>query len=704
MNHMQTILRYLLVVIGLGVGSVQAQPSVRDSLQHRLEEISGEGGPSTLCRLAEGYLRDSLDLSIAYSQQALSLATQLSQPASQAQAYDLMGRAYMLKGNQFLAAECLEKGVQLARKLDQPGQLAHLLNTLGILHARQGKFETALDLLAEARPIWEKLGDQLRASYLLINLGSLQMELQHYDQAINNFEEALEQAARLDNARLKSFAINNLGSAYEKLKRYDRALDYYEQALALKDQLPNSGSAESSTLGNIHSVLIEQGKEAEAEKIYLRALKLVQQSGNQNTLQSLLKQRGDAMLKLGKHREARDLLQQSLGLAQGANFLPEQAYLYEQLAKNAAAMGQHAEAYAHQIQASNTRQRIYDKESADRMAEMQARYQLTEMEKQVATLQAVQRTKELQLLALLAVVALFVVALLALYGRYLHRRRTQALVEQRNEEIEKQNHLLGVKNREIKQQYERLEEQGHAIQVQNQQLLQSNEELGQLAYAASHDLREPLRTITSYLQLIERRNGHQLDEGGKEFLQYATQGARRLQELLSDLLEYSHVGRANPQPTKVYLEKLIQEVVDQLNSRISEAGATVHWDNLPAIQGYPSELYLLFQNLVGNAIKFKRTDIQPEVVIEARQEGNYHLISVKDNGIGIEMQHRERVFQMFQRLHQREDYEGTGVGLTLCQKVVRNHGGHIWFDSVPGEGTIFWIKLPSRLPQSLSMQ
>lgn len=678
-------------------------PAKREEMKEALQSSGQEARLEQLFRLSESYLRDSLDQSIHHSQAALNLATALRLTTQQAKAYDLMGRAYLLKGNQLLAKECFEKGLQLARKNGAQAQVAHLLNSLGVLCLRSGDYEAGLKYLTEARPIWVELGDPMRAAYLLINIGLLQDKLGHFDAAVRALEQALVEMDQANNPRLKSYALNNLGAAYERAKQYPTALTYYQQALALKSELKLSPASEITTLGNIHNILVELGREAEAEQVYLQALAITQQHQDRASLQHLLRQRADALLALGQLSTARQLYEQSLELAQEFDRKEAQMSLYRQLAKTAEAQERWADAYRFEQEHGALQQDLYDQENADRMAEMQARYELTEMEKRVATLQAVQRSKELQLLVLLAVVALFVVALLALYNRYRLRRRAQRLMEQRNEETERQNQLLALKNQEIQHQNRRLEEQGHAIQAQNQQLQQSNEELGQLAYAASHDLREPLRTIASYLQLLQRRYGDRLDDTGQEFLGYAVQGASRLQDLLSDLLEYSRVGRMNLPSAQVHLNEVVQRVEENLRSRIDDAGAKLHAAALPSLQGYPTELYLLFQNLISNAIKFRRMGIVPEIRIDAREEGSYHLISVQDNGIGIEMRHQERVFQMFQRLHLRDAYEGTGVGLTMCQKVVRNHGGYIWFDSTPGAGTTFWIKLPKRLPQSLQL-
>ncbi|AEH39234.1 PAS domain S-box protein [Halopiger xanaduensis] len=225
-------------------------------------------------------------------------------------------------------------------------------------------------------------------------------------------------------------------------------------------------------------------------------------------------------------------------------------------------------------------------------------------------------------------------------------------------------------------------------------LEESNERLEQFAYAASHDLQEPLRMVTSYLQLIEKRYADAFDEDGEEFLEYAVDGAERMREMIDALLEYSRIETRGDPFEPVDLNEILEDVRTDLQVQIAESDADITVEELPHLEGDASQLRQLFQNLLDNAITYSGDD-PPLIHVDADRRGNEWVISVEDNGIGIEPDKQERVFTVFDRLHSREEYDGTGIGLALCQRIVERHGGEIWVDSEPGDGATFSFTLPA---------
>ncbi len=226
-------------------------------------------------------------------------------------------------------------------------------------------------------------------------------------------------------------------------------------------------------------------------------------------------------------------------------------------------------------------------------------------------------------------------------------------------------------------------------------LKRSNEDLERFAYVSSHDLQEPLRAIVSYTQLLERRYKGQLGSDADEYIHYIVDGGKRMQALIHDLLEYSRVvNRGRPFET-ADTEAVLAAVVQDLRSGIEESGAVVTYDPLPAVLADPTQLKQVFLNLIANAIKFRREDEPPRIHVAAERTGEMVRFSVRDNGIGIEPQYRDRIFVIFQRLHGREQYEGTGIGLPLCKRIVERHGGTIGVESEPGTGSTFYFTLPA---------
>jgi signal transduction histidine kinase len=230
------------------------------------------------------------------------------------------------------------------------------------------------------------------------------------------------------------------------------------------------------------------------------------------------------------------------------------------------------------------------------------------------------------------------------------------------------------------------------------ELERSNQELQQFAYVASHDLQEPLRMVTSYLQLLELRYQDRLDADALEFIAFAVEGATRMHELIQGLLAYSRVGTHGAPLQRSDTEATLALTLDNLQVAIEESGAVVTHDPLPAVMADPIQLGQLLQNLIGNAIKFRGKKV-PYVHIGAERtesdDGRAQwLFSVRDNGIGIDPQYGERIFLIFQRLHARDEYPGTGIGLALCKRIVERHGGRIWVESQPREGSTFYFTLP----------
>jgi PAS domain S-box-containing protein len=225
------------------------------------------------------------------------------------------------------------------------------------------------------------------------------------------------------------------------------------------------------------------------------------------------------------------------------------------------------------------------------------------------------------------------------------------------------------------------------------ELRQSNEDLERFAYVASHDLQEPLRMVTSYLQLVEQRYTQQLDNDAREFIAFAVDGASRMKTLIDDLLAYSGIQRNQSEFERVSLQAVLDHVLYNLQLTIEDTDAIITYDTLPELNANRAQMTQLLQNLIGNALKF-RGERAPKIRIEAkREQSNWH-ITVSDNGIGIEVEYLERIFVIFQRLHARNEYPGTGIGLAICKKVVEKHGGHIYARSLPGEGTTFHIIIP----------
>ena len=298
---------------------------------------------------------------------------------------------------------------------------------------------------------------------------------------------------------------------------------------------------------------------------------------------------------------------------------------------------------------------------------------------------------------------LFVIAALLFVGAFISSY-TGNLLRENKEKLRRQNAELAQAKEAAEKARDELEqrvkERTLELVVANEQLhrmtedlIRSNKELEQFAYVASHDLKEPLRMVTSYVQLLSQRYRDKLDQNAKDFIDFATNGATHMYQLINDLLAYSRVGtRENPFEL-VDCEEVFHKSVNNLKVAVEESGAQVTHGPLPRTIADFAQLEQLFQNLIGNGIKFHGKE-PPRVHISASPNGDHWIFSVRDNGIGIAPEYKERIFIIFQRLHAKDKYPGTGIGLAICKKIVERHGGQIWVESEAGKGATFYFTLP----------
>ncbi len=250
--------------------------------------------------------------------------------------------------------------------------------------------------------------------------------------------------------------------------------------------------------------------------------------------------------------------------------------------------------------------------------------------------------------------------------------------------------ILAIKDvTEQKLAEEKLYQANHSLREKTKELSVSNAELEQFAFVASHDLQEPLRMITGFLSLIEKKYDSVLDEKGKEYIRFATDGAMRMRKIILDLLEFSRVGSLDLKRDEIKMNQLLEEVLALNNKLITENNAQIEIFDLPVVMAVQSSMRQLFQNLINNAIKYKKKDARPEIIISSSEDEHYWYFNIQDNGIGIHQEYTEKIFNIFQRLHSKDEYSGTGIGLAICKKIVEDHGGEITVESEEGKGSTF---------------
>ncbi len=285
---------------------------------------------------------------------------------------------------------------------------------------------------------------------------------------------------------------------------------------------------------------------------------------------------------------------------------------------------------------------------------------------------------------------------LARIANQLNIRQLQHQLAEKNARLELLNEELTRSNAELKQLHDQTAEQNAQLQVLNLELTRSNAELEQFAYIASHDLQSPLQVIIGNAELLSRKYEAILGADAKRYIRELVKAGLRMRQLIQDLLSYSRVGSGTPKFALTDCQTLLEEVLANLRSEISSSGACITHSQMPKVMGNDTQLIQLFQNLIGNAIKFRHPSVTPQIEISAQvQNGGEWLLAVRDNGIGIDPQHFQRIFEAFQRLHSYDSYPGTGLGMAICKKIVERHGGRIWVESQLGVGTTIYFTIPA---------
>lgn len=247
---------------------------------------------------------------------------------------------------------------------------------------------------------------------------------------------------------------------------------------------------------------------------------------------------------------------------------------------------------------------------------------------------------------------------------------------------------------------DKLKKLNRDLKTRAEELAISNAELERFAYVASHDLQEPLRMVSGFMNLLEKKYRDQLDEKARQYIQFAVDGSGRMRRIILDLLEYSRIGKNKVKYEEVDLNKILDLIVQQNQSKIERTGAELNIPDLPVIKAAASSLEQMFQNLISNALKYRHSERKPVIRVDWEEQQTHWQFSVSDNGIGIESRYYEKVFDVFQRLHNKDEYTGTGIGLAICKKIAENYGGEIWVESDYPKGSTFYFTICKNLEQS----
>lgn len=507
------------------------------------------------------------------------------------------------------------------------------LKNIAIVCGVKSNYKIGMQYFLDALDKSEEIGFRQNIVQILINIGTIYAHLFNYGEAIRRYQQVLENHDDILDSRSKVIVYNNLGNIYYSLEDTEKAYEYFGKAHMLATQ---SGFYEmvAHCLAQLSRTDIKRGNYKRGNEYAQLAEGLIDELGDINGRQINLLNLAKIAHKNNQLNRAVELTKKGIEVALKLKDDASEIRAYKLLAILYQARGDYQLAMHYQVIYSRIQEEFAKVQRNRQFLDMEIRHAIKEKQKEI---------------------------------------------EQLTTENEYQAILL---------------DQSDRISRQNQELVRANEELRQFAYVASHDLKEPLRMIGSYTQLLERRLEGQLDDNGKMFIHYISDGVGRMNKLLDALLKYATVGKSDEVLEKIDLNEIAEIAKVNLKVRIEESNATVHIEQLPSVKVYVSQMTQLLQNLIGNALKFRRPDAKPVIRVVCRDKGDKYIIQIIDNGIGIPEDSRTRVFDIFQRLHNRSEYEGTGIGLAICQKIVQRHGGEIGVESVEGKGSIFYFSIP----------
>ena len=524
--------------------------------------------------------------------------------------------------------------LELSRQVGDAEREAWALLNLGIVQSIGSDYKSAITLFLESLEKSEKIGYRSNVANSLINIGNVYANLFNYADALDRYQIALNDYADVLNENVRIATNLNIGNLRHAAEQYEVALQYFENGLCAA---AHEGKIEM--LIHAHALMsrtllalkkLDKGIEHAQKAAELMSDRISNRTGRQINLLNLAE---IAFLQGDTEGGAKIAIR---GIAAARRVFDDASELrgFRLLAKMFENVNDFRRAYRAQL--------IYSRRQADFLKiqrslhalDLEIKYSLTEKQRKIETL-----TKENSYQALLL-------------------------------------------------------EQSGQIAVQNEQLRQVNEELRQFAFITSHDLKEPLRMIGSFTQIIENQYFEKLGKESEVYFKFIKEGVGRMSALLDALLQYATIGKSEIELEPVDIGDVVRMARANLKINIEETDANILCIEMPTVPSVQSLLIQLFQNLIGNAIKFRRPSGRPIILISAEEKTDHWVFSVEDNGIGIENNDIERIFTIFQRLHKRSEYEGTGIGLAICSKIVTQLGGRIWVESVKGQGSTFRFTLP----------
>ncbi|MGB0929553.1 MAG: ATP-binding protein [Chitinophagales bacterium] len=643
-------------------------------------------------------------ISIGKQSQANIQSTAISKKEKAVVANDLyeLGKEHYKNNDIEAALLVFLEGLEQVEPFDVPELQVKITHKLSSIYQEIGNFELAYNYQLQSLELSEITSDSLSIAKSLYEIGTIFFFQNSFGLALQNYTKSKKLVEKLQDSIGIYSCLGAIGSVHNRLGNTQKSLIINLQAFKLAEKM-NYTEGIAYALHNIGADYHDLGYCETALNYYNKALKYKKEIGDKfdeiPTLQSI----GVIHLDFNETNKALAFFNEALDLSKHIDAKSRKAEIYKSLSTTYELQNNIQEAFRYMKAHTLLRDSILNEDILKEMVQSKTRYEVTKKEKEIVLLtkenELLGKNKEIAswknyFLGVLVAFLLFTSVLFFYY--YKNQQRYNDLLADKNLQIQEQNEQLAEVNDLQSSFNETLKTKNEQIELQNQQLESSNKELKQFAYIASHDLKEPLRMIGSYTSLLRRRYANKLDEGAQEFMGFITEATTRMNSLLDDLLTYSKVGTQELQKEPVKMGEIVEVAMANLQLNIKQKEAKVNIGSLPEVNVSRTQMGQLYQNLISNALKFSDKN-NPEIWVDVQKNGKAYIFSVKDNGIGIAEEHQERIFEMFSRLHTRQEYEGTGIGLATCKKIVEQHGGRIWVESDQNKGSTFYFTVPFSL-------
>ena len=591
--------------------------------------------------------------------------------------------------------------------------IGEVYSRLAVVNGNLGHYEESYEYQLKSLDAAEISKDTFRIGSSLYNLGSFFFYQKQYKEALAHYKQAKKCFDTTENTKKIYASLAAIGTTYESLDSLEKSLEYSKRSLNLAQKIGyNTGI--SYSLSNIGSTYLSLERYDEAFNFLSRAMQLKIAANDKWGQIGNLRSLSEIFIYKGKPERSLVYLEKALTLAKEIEAKPRQLEILERFSKAYKMMGKYKEALNALETHRTLKESLLNEQTVKQMGELKESFEVKQKENEIYRLEkeneVLEKDKKIDQLynyIIGSVVLIFGVLLLLVISRYRAQKISSELLAEKSEEINRQNSELQKVNSLLSETNKLLEGNKLKIEQQNKALESSNEDLRNFASVASHDLKEPLRMIGSYTSILKKRYTDSLDERAQEFMGYVVDGVSRMEQLINNLLDYSRVsidGGETSNYKYINLRDITEIVKRNLRYSIVQSSATINIENeenFPLIKANQTQMMQLMQNLVSNALKFKGAGL-PIVTVGFETKEDFHTFYVRDNGIGISKENQEKIFEMLTRLHSKQEYEGTGIGLATVRKIVQRHQGRVWVESKAGEGSTFYFTMPvAQVEQSI---